>query len=263
MPKSRHAPPEPGEPQDVPSGAGWMPHGYSLDPHTHTAGQLVYAAAGTLATTTERGTWVAPANRVTWTPPGFTHSHRFYGRTDARLLTVPVELCGELLGHPSVFTVSPLLREAVLTLTAGRPETRPGAHRRLLAVVVDELSETPEQSLHLPVAADDRLRTVTDLLHADPARPATLAELGRAAGAGERTLSRLFHSEFGMSFHRWRTILRIHHALAHLTGGMSVTDTAMVCGWSNPSSFIDAFNDVVGQTPGSYQADLRNSPAAI
>ncbi|MFD3482230.1 helix-turn-helix domain-containing protein [Streptomyces sp. NPDC058665] len=244
----------------MPSGAGWLPHGYRLDPHTHDQGQLVYAAAGTLATTTERGTWVAPANRVTWTPPGFAHSHRFYGRTDARLLTVPIGLCGELVDHPSVFAVSPLLREAVLALTDERPETRPGAHTRLLAVVIDELQDTAEQSLHLPEPRDDRLRAATDLLHADPARPATLAELGRAAGAGERTLSRLFHTELGMSFHQWRTILRIHHALAHLTDGTSVTDTAMTCGWSNPSSFIDAFSSVVGQTPGSYQADLRGSP---
>ncbi|MGH4031238.1 helix-turn-helix domain-containing protein [Actinomycetota bacterium Odt1-20B] len=217
----------------------------------------MYAAAGALATTTERGTWVAPAHRVTWTPPGFAHSHRIYGRTDARLVAVPAELCDELVAHPSVFAVSPLLREALLALT-DRQESRPGAHRRLLAVVVDELAETPEQSLHLPEPRDDRLRAVTDLLHADPGRSVTLAELGRSAGASERTLSRLFHTELGMSFHRWRTTLRIHHALAHLTNGMSVTDTAMECGWSNPSSFIDAFTEVVGQTPGRYQADLRD-----
>ncbi|MFK4107902.1 AraC family transcriptional regulator [Streptomyces sp. NPDC002176] len=254
MPENRLSPPES---VDVPlRGAGWLPHGYHLDPHTHPHGQLVYAAAGVLATTTERGTWVAPANRVTWTPPGFAHSHRFYGRTDARLLSVPPELCGELTDRPSVFAVGPLLREAVLVLT-DRPETRPGAHARLLAVVMDELAETPEQSLHLPEPRDDRLRAVTDLLHADPAHPATLAGLGRAAGASERTLSRLFHTELGMSFHRWRTTLRVHHALAHLTGGLSVTDTAMVCGWSNPSSFIEAFTEVVGQTPGRYQAELR------
>jgi AraC-like DNA-binding protein len=218
----------------------------------------VYAAAGALATTTERGTWVAPFNRVTWTPPGFDHSHRFYGSTDVRLLAVPVELCGELAEHPSVFAVSPLLREVLLALT-DRREFRPGACERLLAVAIDELAETPEQSLHLPEPRDDRLRAVTDLLHADPGRSATLAELGRTAGASERTLSRLFHTELGMSFHRWRTILRIHHALAHLTNGLSVTETAAECGWSNPSSFIDAFTEVVGQTPGRYQADLRGT----
>nr|WP_238426509.1 helix-turn-helix domain-containing protein [Streptomyces adustus] len=51
--------------------------------------------------------------------------------------------------------------------------------------------------------------------------------------------------------------MRIHLALAHLTGGMSVTETSVACGWSNPSSFIDAFTEVVGQTPGRYQSTLR------
>ncbi|MEO3853846.1 helix-turn-helix transcriptional regulator [Acrocarpospora sp. B8E8] len=259
MPETRQSsPPSSTPPEATPRRGSWLPHGYHIDAHSHAEGQLVYAAAGALATTTERGTWVAPANRATWTPPGFEHSHRFYGETDVRLLTIPTDLCSALVAHPSVFAVSPLLREALLALTE-RPETRPGAHERLRAVVIDELAETPEQSLHLPEPRDDRLRTVTGLLHADPGRSSTLTDLGRAAGASERTLSRLFHTELGMSFHRWRTILRIHHALLHLTNGRSVTDTATECGWSNPSSFIDAFTEVVGQTPGRYQTDLRES----
>ncbi|MFE9687726.1 AraC family transcriptional regulator [Streptomyces sp. NPDC006285] len=237
------------EEDEILQGGAWLPHGFQLDPHSHAQGQLVYAASGALATATERGTWVAPADRITWTPPRFAHSHRFYDRTDVRLVSVPLDLCAELIDHPSVFAVSPLLREALLALT-DEPERRAGAHRRLLAVIVDELADAAEISLHLPEASDDRLR-------ADPARPATLAELGRAAGASERTLSRLFHAELSMSFHRWRTTLRIHHALAHLTDGMTVTETALACGWSNPSTFIDAFTEVIGQTPGRYQAGLR------
>jgi AraC-like DNA-binding protein len=244
-------------PVEVSHGGGWLAHGFHIDAHSHTDGQLVYAASGVLATTTERGTWVAPANRVTWTPPGYDHSHRFYGRTDVRLVVIPVDLCGALVPHPSVFAVSPLLREALLALT-DRRDARPGASERLRAVVIDELVEAPDRSLHLPEPRDDRLRAVTDLLRADPARAATLVELGRTAGASGRTLSRLFHDELGMSFHRWRTILRVHHALVHLGDGWSVTDTAMGCGWSNPTSFIEAFTSVVGQTPGRYQAELPN-----
>ncbi|MFG1799304.1 helix-turn-helix domain-containing protein [Micromonospora carbonacea] len=242
-----------------PAGWGWLPHGFLLDRHRHRDGLLLWAAAGALATTTERGTWVAPANRVTWTPPGFEHSHRSFGHTDARLVVIPRDLCGDLPRRPSVCTVTPLLRETFLALT-DRPETRPGAYERLRAVLVDEFAETSEPSLHLPEPTDDRLRAVTDRLHADPGQNTTLAVLGRAAGASERTLSRLFNTELGMSFHRWRTMLRVHHALMHLTEGRSVTATATTCGWSNPSSFIDAFTEVVGQTPGRYQADLRSRP---
>ena len=166
------------------------------------------------------------------------------------------ELCGALVAHPGVFTVNPLLREALLALSE-RQDSGSGAYDRLRAVVIDELVEAPDQSLHLPEPRDDRLCAVTDLLRAEPGQNATLTELGRTAGASARTLSRLFHDELGMSFHRWRTVLRIHHALIDLTNGLSVTDTAMACGWSNPTSFIEAFSAVVGQTPGRYQAGLH------
>ncbi|WP_305785500.1 AraC family transcriptional regulator [Symbioplanes lichenis] len=226
-----------------------------MAPHSHTVGQLVYAATGALSMTTERGTWMAPADRVTWTPPGFEHSHRSYGDTDVRLVAIPAGLCGEVAPRPYVFAVSPVLREVLLALT-DRPETRPGAHNRLRAVAVDELVEPAGFSLHLPEPRDDRLRAVTDRLHADPGDNTTLAELGRAVGTSERTLSRLFHAELGLGFHRWRTVLRLHHGLIHLSAGRSVTDTAIACGWSNPTSFIEAFTQVVGQTPGRYQAEL-------
>ena len=242
-------------PMETLQGGAWLDHGFHMDAHTHVHGQLVYAASGLLTTTTERGTWVAPANRVTWTPPRFEHSHRFYGSTDVRLVVIPADLCAALSTHPGVFAVSPLLREALLALT-DRDDRHPERNERLRAVVIDELVEAPDRSLHLPEPRDDRLRTVTDLLRADPGQSTTLTQLGRSAGASARTLSRLFREELGMSFHRWRTLLRVHHALIHLTTGRSVTDTAIQCGWSNPTSFIDAFNDVVGQTPGRYQAAL-------
>ncbi|MDG4667148.1 helix-turn-helix transcriptional regulator [Mycobacterium sp. 236(2023)] len=258
MPESRQLAVPPTFPAGAPHGAGRLTSGFHVGAHRHTEGQLVYPASGALATTTASGTWVAPANRITWTPPGFAHSHRFYGTTDVRIVVIPVQLCGELAGQPGVFEVNLLLREAILALT-DRKEARAGAYERLRAVVIDELVEAAEPSLHLPDARDDRLRAVTEMLHADPASNATLVELGRAVGAGERTLSRLFEAEFGMNFRSWRTILRIHHAVVHLTNGLSVTDTAIACGWSNPTSFIEAFTAVVGQTPGRYKAALRNA----
>lgn len=241
----------------VSHGRGGLGHGSQVAAHSHVDGQLVYAVSGVVCTMTERGTWVAPAYRITWTPPGFEHSHRIYGETDVCVVTVPRDLCRDLPASPGVFAVSPLLREVLLALTDGQ-EARDGAHERLRGVIIDELVEAPDHPVHLPEPRDDRLRRVTELLHSDPGRPATLAELGRAAGASERTLSRLFRDELGMSFHRWRTILRIHHALVLLGDGRSVTETATACGWANTTSFIDAFAAVTGQTPGRYQSGLRD-----
>ncbi|WP_410646762.1 AraC family transcriptional regulator [Amycolatopsis sp. cmx-4-54] len=237
------------------TGWGSMAHGQVVGSHSHTQGQLLYPSAGALATTTERGTWLAPANRITWTPPGFEHSHRAYGETEIRRIELPVRLCRFLPAVPSVFAVTPLLREALLALSNGRTRG-PGPRHRLRGLIIDELTDAPPQELYLPEPVDDRLRAVTSLLHADPANSATLRELGRATGASERVLSRLFQGELGVSFRRWRSMLRVQHSLVLLGDGHAVTTVSARLGWANPTSFIKAFVAVVGETPGRYQAGL-------
>jgi AraC-like DNA-binding protein len=232
-------------------------HGHRFPVHRHRRGHLVYPATGVLSVTTDAGTWIAPANRAAWIPAGADHHHRAHGRTDMRVLFLPPSLAARLPERPAVLAVSALAREALLSLTAGTgPGRSRAAENRLRTVVVDELVLAPEQPLHLPEPADGRLRVLADLLRRDPANPATLAELGREVGASERTLSRLFHSELGMSFRQWRGQLRIHHALILLASGRAVTDIATACGWANPTSFIDAFSAVLGQTPGRYRSQL-------
>ncbi|MCM3810964.1 helix-turn-helix transcriptional regulator [Streptomyces sp. DR7-3] len=231
-----------------------MGHGEDIAAHFHDYGQLRYAASGALVTTTKVGTWVAPANRITWVPPFYVHSSRSYGETDVRVLPVPAALSEELPPEPSVFVASALLREAYLAMSSEHEPAASERGRLLLAVIGAELIRAPQEPLRLPEPSDPRLKAVTDLLHADPAISATLAELGRRTGSSERTLSRLFGSELSMSFHQWRTLLRIQRALLGLGEGTSVTETAMRLGWANPGSFINAFTDLVGQTPGRYRS---------
>lgn len=239
-----------------------LAHGESIPVHHHLHGQLVYAATGVLAVSTEHGSWIAPVTRAAWTPAGFEHRHRAYGITDIRILRVPAcvaaDMSVQLPAQPVVIAVSPLLREVLLALTG------PSSHvsqtkDHLMHVAVAEFVGAPEQPLHLPEPNDDRLSAATNLLHADPANPATLAQLGRTVGASERTLSRLFHEELGMSFRQWRTQLRLHHALVRLADGHQVSETAIACGWANPTSLITAFSQAIGQTPARYQAALKSA----
>ncbi|MQY22729.1 AraC family transcriptional regulator [Nocardia macrotermitis] len=250
--------PEPVFWTDDPPDCEPLTHGADIAPHFHDFGQLRYAASGALVTATEVGTWVTPANRITWVPPYFVHSSRSHGETDVRLLRVPSAAAAQLPTEPSVFTASALMREAYLALLTEPTET-PRA-RLLLEVVLAELTRAPQEPLRLPEPTDPRLKAVTDLLHTDPATPATLAELGHRTGSSNRTLSRLFSSDLAMTFHQWRTLLRIQRALLELADGTSVTDTAIRLGWSNPTSFIEAFTDLVGQTPGRYRSAAHVMP---
>jgi transcriptional regulator GlxA family with amidase domain len=157
-----------------------------------------------------------------------------------------------------VFLVSGLAREVLLALTGPRGDGRAGSYdraalARLRRVLVDELREAREQPLQLPAPRDDRLRAVARMLEADPADNTSLAELGQAAGASARTLSRLLRTELGMTFYEWRTQLRVYHALVLLADGHDTSYVAHACGWANPSSFIAAFAGIIGTTPGRYR----------
>ncbi|GAB2597943.1 helix-turn-helix transcriptional regulator [Kribbella endophytica] len=226
---------------------------------SHARGHLVYAAGGVLAVHTDRGTSIVPANRVAWTPAGFTHYRRSHGDTDMRIVFLPPSLAKLVPEHPAVFQTSGLAREVLLALTGPRnydnavPGYSRAARSRLMRVLVDELREAPEQPLHLPEPHDDRLQAVARMLYETPADNSTLAELGKTIGASTRTLSRLFRDELGMTFYEWRTQLRVYHALVLLADGHDTTHTASACGWANPSSFIAAFTSIIGTTPGRYR----------
>ncbi len=80
-----------------------------------------------------------------------------------------------------------------------------------------------------------------------------LSVLADAALTTERTLSRLFRKETGMSYPQWRAQARAIHAMILLAQGESVTDTASLCRWSTTSAFIDSFRRAMGQTPGELR----------
>ena len=265
-------------PSSAPTSRLWPSGGVHLWPsggtsaaHSHPRGHLVYAASGVLSVHTERGTSIVPANRVAWTPAGFTHYHRAHGRTDMRILFLPASLARLGPGQPAVFLVSDLAREVLLTLTGPRnydPAARDldrAARSRLRRVLVDELRAADEQPLQLPEPRDDRLRAIARMLYDRPADNTPLAELGQAAGASARTLSRLLRRELGLTFYQWRTQLRIYHALVLLADGHDATHVAYACGWANPSSFIAAFTSIIGTTPGRYRAghDGKKRPGVL
>ncbi|MFD7813558.1 AraC family transcriptional regulator [Streptomyces sp. NPDC059785] len=235
----------------APTHARTLAAGEHIDAHRHDEHQIVYAGSGVLAVTTDAGTWFAPGNRAIWVPAGTVHAHRAHGELDLHLVGLPADDNPLGLDVPTVLTVGPLLRELIVAYTADPADTSP-ERGRLRAVLRDRLRASPQRAVHLPTPDDPRLAAVCALVHADPADTRTLAALAAATGAGERTLSRLFRSEFGMTFPQWRTQSRLYHALRLLADGAPVTTVAHRCGWSSASAFINVFRRAFGHTPGSY-----------
>ncbi|MFG3292052.1 AraC family transcriptional regulator [Streptomyces sp. NPDC048179] len=230
-----------------------MASGHEIDAHRHDDHQIVYAGRGVLAVTTDAGSWVAPGTRAIWVPAGTVHAHRAYGELELHFLGLPATENPLGLDAPTVLAVGPLLRELIVAYTRGEDDDSP-ERARLRAVLLDQLRAAPQQPLHLPTPTAPLLRELCAILRADPADDRTLKELGRVVGASDRTLSRLFRGDLGMTFPQWRTQLRLHHALILLADRTPGTTVAHACGWSSASAFIDAFRRAFGHTPGSHPA---------
>ncbi len=223
-----------------------------IDWHDHARHQLVYPRNGVLGVSTPTGMWIVPPERAVWIPAGVAHAHRAYGPTEllAIMFDQPVNPLG--VDRPTALAVSPLLREVIIILT-GDDTVTAGERENLERVALDQLRRVDPLHLCLPYPADPRLRDLAEILIEEPTDDRTLAQLAPAVGAGERTLTRLFRTQTGMSFPQWRTQLRLHHSLKLLAAGKSVTATASASGYSGPSAFIQAFRNYFGVTPGDYR----------
>ncbi|MDJ0463771.1 helix-turn-helix transcriptional regulator [Streptomyces sp. H27-C3] len=246
MKEIRHEPVAPTRAQRLAPGA-------AIDAHRHDDHQIVYAARGVLAITTGAGTWVAPATRAIWVPARTVHAHQAHGRLDLHLVGLPATDNPLGLDGPTVLTVSPLLRELILAYTRAPLDDSP-VRRRLRAVMLDQLKASHHEPVHLPTPSAPRLKELCAILQADPADSRSLAMLGKEIGASDRTLSRLFQSDLGMTFPQWRTQLRLYRALVLLAENTPVTSVARACGWASASAFIDVFRRAFGHTPGAHQS---------
>jgi AraC-like DNA-binding protein len=232
-------------------------HRGTIDWHYHDVQQIVYPSSGVLAISAAAATWVVPPQRAVWIPAGVPHAHQAHGPVQMRTLAIPSSSAAAadlpLPSAPAVLEVSPLLREVIVALTSvdGIPYS-PRQRATMEQVAIDQLRRVDQLPVGLPTLADDRLGAVAALLRADPADERTLAELGAVVGASERTLSRLFRQQAGMTFPQWRTQFRLQHALVLLADRTPVTTVALACGWSNPSAFIETFRRAFGATPGKF-----------
>jgi AraC-like DNA-binding protein/quercetin dioxygenase-like cupin family protein len=227
-----------------------MPAGLVFDWHTHTDHQLAWAASGVLTVRTDSSTWVLPPTRALWIPAGLRHETLAAGVATMRSAYLRPDRCPITWATATPVAATPLLAELIGYL--GDQDL--GATRRANAeaVLVDVLEPVAMTTVEVRTPGDDRARRVAAGLEANPADDRTLADWGHEVGASERTLARAFLAGTGVSFGRWRTLLRMQLALHALADGEPVGNVARHVGYESESAFVQAFRRETGVTPAAY-----------
>ncbi len=216
------------------------------DWHTHDRDQLLYAYSGVMRIAVDDGEWVLPPERGVWIARDC--AHRFVAAKRIEFRTVFFDGLPETRAT-GVFHVSPLLRQ-LIDFVASEPDHP--ARMQAAALIPLLVRTAPAASLIAESLSDRRLIRLRRLVVSDFSDTRTLPELAREIGAGARTISRLFQTETGTSFERWRRNLKMHKALELLGEGESVTEVGFALGYASTSGFIHAFREIFGTTPNRY-----------
>lgn len=221
--------------------------------HSHPWVQFSYAISGVLEVQTAHGRFIAPPQRAVWIPAGIEHRVHCSTQTQIRSLYIDHHILSDPPSSCRVVEVSPLLKELIRAFGKLPIEyDEQGAEGRLAAVLLDQLTHAPDKGLMLPLPADPRLQKIVAQLQKHPDASDTLNQWAQRLQVSEKTLSRLFSQQTGLTFRVWRQRLRLLSALPLLEQKHPVTEVALACGYESISAFIAAFGEHFGSTPGEF-----------
>ncbi len=225
--------------------------------HHHDWAQLAYPLRGGMRISATGMTWLVPAFRAVWIPPGIDHEVVMLGQVELRTVYVAPEVAPLPLDVCAVIEVSDLMRALIEAIShVGKEKVRRDLMIRLL---LEEMRQAPPLSLGLPLPTDRRLQALCSALMADPASPLSLTEWADRVGASERTLARLFQGELKMSFGAWRQQLRLARALDLIGRGRPFGQVAAELGYASPAAFSAMFKRAFGVSPSRFTEERKTT----
>lgn len=224
------------------------PAGYLDAWHQHQHAQLLFGLSGVMLVTTDSNSYILPPRRALFLPPNTPHEVRCRNRVSLRTLYLSPELL--LPGLCKVIDVSDLLRALIAEMVRCSERRVYGQREeKITQLLLDELCQTSALSSQVLMPQDARLRRVCQMLLSNAADSRSLDDWANVAALSRRSFTRLFRLETGTSFEQWKREVRLLEAVALLSAGNSVTETALAVGYDNLSAFTAMFRRTMGVPP--------------
>lgn len=223
-------------------------------PHWHHMGQLLFSQRGCMRITLNESICLLPPARIAWIPPKVVHRVQVTGVAGYRSVYLDNQRNPGLSPHLEVLSASSLLREVLerIAIADFATQWESGPSANILAVCLDEIRHAQREPTLLPLPKDRRLRQLAGMEEVPP-----LNELARYSGASEKTISRIFRKETGLSYQQWRQQWRLIKAIELLAEGYGLSDIAGKLEFSSDSAFSTFFKNMTGSSPRAYMLIRR------
>jgi len=223
-------------------------------PHRHERGQLYYCEAGALRVEANGSIWLVAPNRGVWIPPGVEHKSYSHRPVRMSLLYVAKACSDELPQQVCIVNTSPLLHELVKSAAEQKRDWSEHSEAYLAQALLEQMQCATKDLKSLPMPRDSRALEVCKYLAQQANRDTDVDKICMHVGLSRRTFLRLMQKETQLNIHQWSQQMLILRAVEFLIDGLSITDTALEIGYSNPSAFSRMFRRGTGVSPTYFQA---------
>ncbi|MCL1146576.1 helix-turn-helix transcriptional regulator [Shewanella marinintestina] len=225
--------------------------------HTHQKAQLLYAPRGCMSITlsdTQFGKreCVLPPTKAAWIPAGVEHCAKMRNVVAYRSIYFDIQFFNDLPSSVKILGVNSLLGALIERMAMWAWDMPSEQQTALVALFIEELKLAEELKLSLPIPSDKRLQAWLQGLRSGKYQAEQLNKIVGEIGASDKTISRIFSQQTGMSYQAWRQQWRIHAAIERLAEGASVSAVAFSLGFASDSAFISFFKQHIGNTPSQY-----------
>lgn len=231
----------------------------SVPRHVHSKGQFIYVEGRGIYIYTDQKSYFLPSRHFMWIPPGVEHSLNVYNSNVlVRNLYIPVkENDPDFFNECGIYPVNDLLLHMIIQTSnwSGQimPENLPAYHfvMALKYILVEE--KNLALKLATPTASDNRLKEILIFMEENLQESNNFVEIAHRFNFSERTLSRLFNKDLGLSFGQYNTILRMIKAVQLLLdGNYPVNEVAEKVGYHSVPTFSNSFTKMTGMRPTEF-----------
>lgn len=223
--------------------------------HQHKKGQLLFAPQGCMSFALDHAICILPPTKAVWIPPSTPHRATMTNVVAYRSLyfdCTDIEYPNDI----TIIEVNALLKALINKIALWSWDKSEHEMKNTTALFWEEFYAAKRHAFQIPLPIDRRFNKFRKQLMNESFLVPSLTSIANSVGASNKTVTRLFKSETGMSYQDWKQQWRLLKAIELLSRGIQVNDVAHLLDFSSDSAFIAFFKKQTGQTPLNF---IRNN----
>ncbi|MFD1553513.1 AraC family transcriptional regulator [Putridiphycobacter roseus] len=231
-----------------------------IELHSHSKGQFLYTEGGVVFIKTNTSEYYLPARHYMWIPSHVKHAiYPSSPKVIMKNIYFPENLnSADFYKKEGIYPINNLLMELLLFTANWKGDITSGQKNKFIIFnafkAILEESFSTSLPIELPHPKDGRLIAIVNYLKESIHEEHLLPKLAAKFSMTDKSVYRLFKKDFGMSYIKYYTQLRIFKSLEYLVNSdHNISEIGSMVGYNSLPTFSNTFTKVMGKRPSEYR----------